>query len=434
MPKYFAFIFKNYLPSCVLWSRLLFGDLTRFNEKYLARTAMNNFNIKQRNYLQDNNTNGQVEDFFHIKKNCSFKGRRNMRVDTFIAENWKDNKGLQRQFVDGLLKSDELGFSNSRSIEKLSLICGIEKSSNSNGNLPLEEDSSFDGEITLPQPVEEWNKSSPQFKRKNKKGKYLSPSQTKLSFRPVAVKTAAESHATQKLDCSSKEFKIFEQKISSEVAQRKHGFKNVKNEVKKIWKGLTNVQKKQYSFIKSGKCDNNLTKGSCEDTYTGVHCICRQNIEMGNNVKCILCQEIFHCRCVKFCPALANLLTTNYVCASCVNSHYAQFLEYVRTKEELVTAIDNNTVMEKLSNEFKLKEIYCDAKCTDIEYNKPELPDNPIHETGTLTMLQSRGMENKKSNCWLNSVLQCLFASPLRGLTIEIHEAYAGRSALLDGL
>jgi hypothetical protein len=90
--------------------------------------------------------------------------------------------------------------------------------------------------------------------------------------------------------------------------------------------------------------------------------------------------------------------------------------------------------MEKLSNEFKLKEIYCDAKCTDIEYNKPELPDNPIHETGTLTMLQSRGMENKKSNCWLNSVLQCLFASPLRGLTIEIHEAYAGRSALLDGL
>jgi hypothetical protein len=64
MPKYFAFIFKNNLPSCILWSQLLLGDLTRFNEKYMARTAINNFIIKQRNYLQDNNTNGKVEDFF----------------------------------------------------------------------------------------------------------------------------------------------------------------------------------------------------------------------------------------------------------------------------------------------------------------------------------------------------------------------------------
>ena len=105
MPKYFAFVSKDYLPSCVSWSRLLLGDLKRFNEQYIARTALNNFNRRQRNYLRDNNTNGQVEDFFGIKKNCSFKGRRNMQLDTFIVENWKDNKGvifahLSKVFID----------------------------------------------------------------------------------------------------------------------------------------------------------------------------------------------------------------------------------------------------------------------------------------------------------------------------------------------
>jgi hypothetical protein len=105
MPKYFAFVSKDYLPSCVLWSRLLLGDLTRFNEQYIARTALNNFNRRQRNYLRDKNTNGQVEDFFGRKKNCSFKGRRNMQLDTFIVENWKDNKGvifahLSEVFID----------------------------------------------------------------------------------------------------------------------------------------------------------------------------------------------------------------------------------------------------------------------------------------------------------------------------------------------
>ena len=432
MPKYFAFIFKNYLPSCVLWSRILLGDLTRFNEKYAARTALTVFNPKHRNYLRDNNTNGQVEDFFRLKKTCSFKGRRNMRVDTFVAENWKDNKGLQRQFVDGLLLSEGSGCSNSRSIDRVSLICGIDKPKRKSATSPVRDSSSSDDDISLSEPVEQWNKSSPQGKKKKKKlGKYLSPSETKLKFRPVAVKRTGSKGAEPKLDCGSKEFKEFERQISSDVAKRKHGFKNVKDEVKRLWRGMANEQKQKYYPSNARESASKPVNENCNETYLGRHCICRQNIQVGGNtVKCIFCQEIFHCCCVKFCPALANLRTTNYMCATCVDTHYAKFLEYVWSKED-ATAIENHTLLQKLNNEFKLKDI--DSVPTTMNVDLENM-DSPTRETKTFTILHSVGIENKKSNCWINSILQCLFASPLYELILEMHTDYAGESKLLNGL
>ena len=434
MPKYFAFVSKNYLPSCVLWSRLLLGDLTRFNKQYIARTALNNFNPRQRNYLRDNNTNGQVEDFFGIKKNCSFKGRRNMRLDTFIVENWKDNKGLQRQFVDGLIHSDESCSLNSSSIEKVSLIYEDPKKSLSKECiLPVGESCSSNDESNVLEPVEEWNKPSPQIKRKHKKGKYLSPSQTKLNFKPVVVETTANTRATKKLDCSSKEFKTFERKVSYDICKKNKSFKTAKKEVKKMWKGLTNKERQNYSSTSSNKAGHRNRKSEkLAVTHTGPHCTCRQDIGMNESVKCILCQEIFHCRCVKFCPALASLETSNYVCASCVNIHYAEFLKYVWTKEDS-TAIDNDLIMQQLSIEFNLKEVGCVTKSLSVE-NKNTDSFTHDNKMETLTILHSRGMENKKSNCWLNSILQCLFASPLHGLIHEVHKSYTGKSILLDGL
>ena len=56
MPRYFNYVLKKYLPCCVLWSRLLLGDLRRFNCDYLPKTASSNLNPNHRNYLVDNNT------------------------------------------------------------------------------------------------------------------------------------------------------------------------------------------------------------------------------------------------------------------------------------------------------------------------------------------------------------------------------------------
>ncbi|CAB3977243.1 Hypothetical predicted protein [Paramuricea clavata] len=95
-----------------------------------------------------------------------------------------------------------------------------------------------------------------QMKRKHKKGKYLSPSQTKLNFKLVAVKTTANARATKKLDCSSKEFKTFERKVSSDICKKNKSFKTTKKEVKKMWKGLTNKERQNYSSTSPNKADH----------------------------------------------------------------------------------------------------------------------------------------------------------------------------------
>ncbi len=89
--------------------------------------------------------------------------------------------------------------------------------------------------------------------------------------------------------------------------------------------------------------------------------------------------------------------------------------------------------MQQLSIEFNLKEVGCATKSLSVE-NKNTDSFTHDNKMEMLTILQSRGMENKKSNCWLNSILQCLFASPFHGLIHEVHKSYTGKSILLDGL
>lgn len=73
MPRLFDYIAENYLPTCVLWSGLLLGDLGRYNAKYSIKC-----NTKRmpdlRNYQIDNNTNGEIEEFFKIKRTVLLKG------------------------------------------------------------------------------------------------------------------------------------------------------------------------------------------------------------------------------------------------------------------------------------------------------------------------------------------------------------------------
>ena len=128
--------------------------------------------------------------------------------------------------------------------------------------------------------------------------------------------------------------------MSSDICKKNKSFKTAKKEVKKMWKGLTNEERQNYSSTSTNKAGHrNRKNDKLAVTHTGRQCICRQDIGMNESVKCILCQEIFHCRNFSFCPALASLETSNYVCASCVNIHYAEFLKYVWTKEDS-TAID----------------------------------------------------------------------------------------------
>ena len=50
-------------------------------------------------------------------------------------------------------------------------------------------------------------------------------------FKPVAVKTTENARTTKKNDCSSKEFKTFERKVSSDICKKNKSFKTAKKEV-----------------------------------------------------------------------------------------------------------------------------------------------------------------------------------------------------------
>jgi hypothetical protein len=84
-------------------------------------------------------------------------------------------------------------------------------------------------------------------------------------------------------------------------------------------------------------------------------------------------------------------------------THYAQFLEYIWTKAD-AAAIDNEAVMQKLSNKFKWKQEHDVPKLINVEHKNIS---GPTPETTKLTNFHSIGIENKQSNCWLNSILQC---------------------------
>ena len=105
----------NYLPQCGLWSRLLLGNLNRHSTSYNIKE--NPFKIGVRYLNTNENTNAQVEVLFKIKKLVSFKGRTGLRVDKFIEENWKDNLGIQRDFVNQLICSSDALFK--RTVEKV---------------------------------------------------------------------------------------------------------------------------------------------------------------------------------------------------------------------------------------------------------------------------------------------------------------------------
>ena len=78
MPKYFDYIFKNYLPNYTLWSGLLLGDLQRYKNTCNAESS-HQYNPFIRNSQVDSKTNAQVENFFKIKKSSSFK-----EIDNYV--------------------------------------------------------------------------------------------------------------------------------------------------------------------------------------------------------------------------------------------------------------------------------------------------------------------------------------------------------------
>jgi hypothetical protein len=227
MPAFFDYVAKHYLPSCILWSNLLLGDLSRHNADYsssanLAASAV-------RNYSTDNQTNGEIEDFFKIKKKCSFKGQRHLRLDTFIGENY--NLALQRQFVDAMIKQNN----NIRQSTKMKLqtLCSTiakeptdspDASSDLSKNYHENEMELLDNNVSIPE--EQWQKPSPG-RPAHKKGRYLNSTSKKLNFNP----SMTQKNERKVGDLGLTNFEEYERLVWPDVSSRIHGYDQIKKEI-----------------------------------------------------------------------------------------------------------------------------------------------------------------------------------------------------------
>ncbi len=453
MPKYFDYVVNNYLHTCVLWSRLLLGDLRRHNPIYNTKCSTTS-STNARSYLIDNNTNGQIEDFFKIKKNTSFKGRQNLRLDTFIGENWNDNKAMQREFVNAIVSG--------RKIRKKQDFCKIEKlcstpagtACNDNISAGLESDSgdedNYEEGCHSINPEEQWSKPSP-LRQTKSKGKYLTPTNKKLNFDPVLPSTQVIREEQKEKESKPITFSLYEKQLWPEVSGKIKGFQNIKKEIRKMWAKRNNHKKKLDSVPRNNKADisdqhlnerneESESKNAIYDNQTLIQptlaprCICRQRINT-NVIPCTMCRELFHCNCVNFCEGLAKVAEINYFCTNCIFSTFIPFVRHLMNSQPVADITTNKHLnvgtVSELYEEF-YKNVH-DTKCSsipDLEYSvlacKKNLPDFLLPDVTECR----RGIENKLSNCWLNSIFQCLSATYLPTL-LEKWSASVGAPSFL---
>ena len=95
MPKYLNWL-KKKLPFITLWGNFCLGDLKRYNESY-------DYSLPKclgKTIIDANRMNATVEHFFTLKKSNPLELR--LPLPEFIEKCWKDNKGLRKQFINGL--------------------------------------------------------------------------------------------------------------------------------------------------------------------------------------------------------------------------------------------------------------------------------------------------------------------------------------------
>ena len=103
MPEFYSYLRRNLMPQFPLWSKIILQDLIVFDKEsyddYLQLPQSIGTNI----WVKDQ-TNATVENVFKMKK--ADKTQLKVSIPYFVEKNWKEIKGLQRQFVDELCKAD----------------------------------------------------------------------------------------------------------------------------------------------------------------------------------------------------------------------------------------------------------------------------------------------------------------------------------------
>ena len=126
MPEFYSYLQHNLMPQFPLWSKIILQDLSVFDkESYddylqLLQSIGTNIWIK-------NQTNATVENVFKMKN--ADQTQLKLSIPYFVEKNWREIKGLQRQFLDELCKAD-LGAVKKSGLSKADItnLCNISTS------------------------------------------------------------------------------------------------------------------------------------------------------------------------------------------------------------------------------------------------------------------------------------------------------------------
>ena len=251
----------------------------------------------------------------------------------------------------------------------------------------------------LPNPKEKWHK--PVIKNSSgKKGKYLSPSGKRLNFNPEFAAKHQKNTPLSKNPLSSVRNSCDNSKKNAVTEQSEMNTDCFQNY------GLQNIES-----APDRRMQTNMNFAKIASKTTKRCCICRQ-AKSTSAVQCLLCQEYFHVDCINFNEHLTRIGGINYFCINCIYVNYIPSLNYVY----------NLTIPRDLSRSDTVAELHEQFFCIDLEEDRtndsylPAAIENP-HAQWQIDVSQraicERGMVNKKSNCWLSSVLHCLSSTPL---------------------
>eukprot|EP00794_Sanderia_malayensis_P013117 gene13117-14465_t len=83
-PEFVAYLTENLLPTIPLWSYILWGDPSRYNDFYHGCWSRN---------INENKRNGQVEHYFGLLK---MPWERKLPIHVFIERKWERRIGFRR--------------------------------------------------------------------------------------------------------------------------------------------------------------------------------------------------------------------------------------------------------------------------------------------------------------------------------------------------
>ena len=221
----------------------------------------------------------------------------------------------------------------------------------------------------------------------------------------------------QMLDCQT-----FSQRNNS-----KQDLKNVKSE--DATKPSLNSNNKEILSNHAKKMEVTILEDNAE-AGTSLRDIPNQNIDIKNDYYCPICADKYgdsrlmlqcsicllwyHCICVDFNRHLAVSVTSQaqYNCISCMDEYYAGFLNYIERNIQHIAVGDIN-VISHLHTQYL-------RDASSVSYKRKNESTTGISDATTVQVLPSlRGIQNDRSNCWANAILQAICATPFAGILQE---------------